>query len=74
MVWGILVGAVLVHAASVYLPFVNEFFGLAALPLVSWPFIVGLSALGMWLIHRLLPRAGISEGGSAILSADSMGE
>ncbi len=74
VVWGILVGAVLVHAASVYLPFVNEFFGLAALPLVSWPFIVGLSALGMWLIHRLLPRAGISEGGSAILSADSMGE
>ncbi|OYV49185.1 MAG: hypothetical protein B7X10_02145 [Burkholderiales bacterium 21-58-4] len=66
-VWAIILGAVIVHVAALYLPIVNGFFGLAALPLESWPIIVSVSALGMWLIHKLLPRAGISQGGSGIL-------
>ena len=73
-VWGILIGAILFHVIAIYIPVMDGFFGLAALPATAWPSIVGVSVMGMWVIHRLLRRAGVSSDSSGILSSTSQEE
>ncbi len=59
-VWAILAGGVVLHVLAVNTPVLNGFFGLAVIGSRSWLGIFMVSAAGMWVIHRLLLRAGIT--------------
>lgn len=60
VVWAILAGALLLHVVAIYTPIMVGFFGLTSLDPSAWAFIFGVSAVGMWVIHRLLRRVGVS--------------
>ncbi len=62
-VWAILGGAVLFHVFAVYSSLMDGFFGLTSLEPLVWNVVVAIASVGMWVIHRQLLRAGVSDVG-----------
>lgn len=62
-VWAILGGAVLFHIVAVYSSLMDGFFGLTSMGPFEWIVVVGIASVGMWVIHRQLLRAGVSDVG-----------